>query len=709
MDCGSNGHNYGDIPFNYFDITKRLQQAAMDTNYSDCYPNFYGSRKNNKGERFGQSSKRATMTTSSVRNVSNQNISNNFGPQKTYYGGPLLAYGTFPYSCYDMNQFICAQLMSGQCLNEQKNIFYPLQNNVPGPLSYPENIFQLKSHFPQTKRISRSDTFLKRRRSHKNDKGKTLKKYIMIQYSYYFSWWMMPKSSDSTKVNTNINKQKGSRKRRSEVVPEDQQLKNKPELTEEVVLDIIKEEETKVLSSPVTKNIKRRKGEELTTEGLKCDEEFKGGESPVKDCGMILKSSFHQIPSLKTSSKDKISSSQSNNTSNNVNEIFDNFHVEYEITLDTSKSNTLKIKTPPDFILYGNSNDVIDLMYKKCEIYPKSFVIGRLPQTKLDFEHRITVLSWLMDVAYEERQSRVTFHLAVNYFDRALAASKFQLNSYQLIASACLKLASKMEEIHSLTSDTIVERTCLAFSTLQLKKMETLVSHTLEFSMNPLTTLHFVDFYYRIISHTCDLQGCATPSNSSTSSRLDILNASTVSSSQSSNTSFDGERNNDEIEKLFFSEEPIVLQEGLIEYYLTAVAMVDFICLTNPCQYFDSSKLAAAILYAQFADFDGDLNFSKYNKDDISEEYDYILPFFKNIDQIMEDYKEKSEFIGYEEDRAFYLQKTKKKVNEDHRYRVQTFTSLFNDYLKKDEIKEHILYYQDKYEKLSLDIALKKN
>uniref|UniRef100_A0A0N5BVY4 CYCLIN domain-containing protein n=1 Tax=Strongyloides papillosus TaxID=174720 RepID=A0A0N5BVY4_STREA len=528
----------------------------------------------------------------------------------------------------------------------------------------------------------------------------------------------MPKPSSTNQINANLNSNttqvpKSSRKRRSELELLGEQSNNQ-ELTKEEALADIEEEKDSSLNSPVTRQtVKRRKeGINESANDLRCEEDFNECNSPSQV--MLSQSTGTKtVTEVKKSPDGKIDVISDGTTSTfSPKKSLDSFHIEYNIYPDVSSRDD-NAQHPPEIYIYGSPYDVIDLMYEKAKIYPRAYISGREMATKITYSHRITILSWLMGFAYEEKQSRITYHIAVNFFDRFLAVTVIKPSMYQLAAAACLKLASKIEEVIPISGEVLVSESGDAFTLKQLMKMEAIITHELAFAMNPLTMIHFIDVYFRIISFTCDMQNCTTPTSTGTPSKVnDTIDKSTatpsslpnVDSTSNSPTStpsssrlsiHSGSENEvpDEIDTFLYNESPTELQSELIHYYISAAAMADFISLTNPHLFYNPSKLAAAILYAHFADFDGYINFSKFRKDDLKEEFTYIKPFFDKVDKIVEDYKAKYEQFLIDVQRS--LEDNRCELPVDAQHRIQTSSSLFNDHLEDQSLKEHIEEYQN--------------
>ncbi|XP_021714624.1 cyclin-D3-1-like [Chenopodium quinoa] len=97
----------------------------------------------------------------------------------------------------------------------------------------------------------------------------------------------------------------------------------------------------------------------------------------------------------------------------------------------------------------------------------------------------------------------LTSVLAVNYLDRFLSSFCFQKDKpwmFQLTAVTCLSLAAKVEETHVpllLDLQVLVKGGNYVFDAKTIQKMELLVLSTLDWKMNPVTPLSFLDHIIR--------------------------------------------------------------------------------------------------------------------------------------------------------------------------------------------------------------------
>lgn len=94
------------------------------------------------------------------------------------------------------------------------------------------------------------------------------------------------------------------------------------------------------------------------------------------------------------------------------------------------------------------------------------------------FDIRAQILDWMMEVSEDFGFKRDTYHIAINYFDRYINCSKINIpqNSFRLLASTCLLVASKIEEIQIPRAEEYVNATDNEFSLEILMKTETELS-----------------------------------------------------------------------------------------------------------------------------------------------------------------------------------------------------------------------------------------
>ncbi|XAR59428.1 hypothetical protein NMG60_11015265 [Bertholletia excelsa] len=114
---------------------------------------------------------------------------------------------------------------------------------------------------------------------------------------------------------------------------------------------------------------------------------------------------------------------------------------------------------------------------------------------------RREAVEWMLRVNAYYGFAPLTAILAVNYLDRFLSSLQFQREKpwmTQLAAVACLSLAAKVEETQvPLLLDLQVEDARFMFQAKIVQRMELLVLSTLQWRMNPVTAISFLDHIRR--------------------------------------------------------------------------------------------------------------------------------------------------------------------------------------------------------------------
>ncbi|KAE8716288.1 Cyclin-D3-2 [Hibiscus syriacus] len=123
---------------------------------------------------------------------------------------------------------------------------------------------------------------------------------------------------------------------------------------------------------------------------------------------------------------------------------------------------------------------------------------------------RRAAVEWVLKVNAQYSFSALTAVFAVNYLDRFLFSFRFRSEkpwTTQLAAVACLSLAAKVEETQvPLLLDLQVEESRYVFEAKTIQRMEILVLSSLQWKMNPVTPLSFLDFIARRLGlkdHLC--------------------------------------------------------------------------------------------------------------------------------------------------------------------------------------------------------------
>ena len=112
-------------------------------------------------------------------------------------------------------------------------------------------------------------------------------------------------------------------------------------------------------------------------------------------------------------------------------------------------------------------------------------------------QHRKIVTDWMLEVCQDHCSPQV-FLSAVRYLDTVLAQMSVTTSQLQLLAAACLSLASKLSDPRPLSLYKLVIFTDCSISLAELQNMEMLVLQKLRWELSVPTSL---DFLSHILSH----------------------------------------------------------------------------------------------------------------------------------------------------------------------------------------------------------------
>lgn len=150
--------------------------------------------------------------------------------------------------------------------------------------------------------------------------------------------------------------------------------------------------------------------------------------------------------------------------------------------------------------LFWEDEELSSLISKESQQHFQKNVSGPPPH------HRREAVEWILGVVSHYSFTGLTAVLAVNYLDRFLdrfdgfESEKKQQQPWmtQLASVSCLSLAAKVEETHvPLLLDLQMEGSKYVFEAKTIQKMEVLILSTLEWKMNPITPLSFLDYITR--------------------------------------------------------------------------------------------------------------------------------------------------------------------------------------------------------------------
>ena len=114
-------------------------------------------------------------------------------------------------------------------------------------------------------------------------------------------------------------------------------------------------------------------------------------------------------------------------------------------------------------------------------------------QTGIDEEVRAIVVMWIIHVCKLSSCKNEISFLATNLLDRYLSQVLVNRRQIQLVAAACIFIASKFEEKSHLSGDKLVEFAAKSFTNNDLRKAEVLVLVGLNFSILNYSTLRVLE------------------------------------------------------------------------------------------------------------------------------------------------------------------------------------------------------------------------
>ncbi|KAL4309338.1 hypothetical protein GQ457_01G026770 [Hibiscus cannabinus] len=185
----------------------------------------------------------------------------------------------------------------------------------------------------------------------------------------------------------------------------------------------------------------------------------------------------------------------------------ENWEVEEESCFDDGivhKSNPFPVLLEQD--LFWEDDELSSLLSKEEQnlLFDSVQADGNVAKARRE------AVEWVLKVNAHYSFSALTAVLAVNYLDRFLFSFRFQSEkpwTTQLAAVACLSVAAKVEETQvPLLLDLQVEETRYVFEAKTIQRMEILVLSSLQWKMNPVTPLSFLDFIARRLGlkhHLC--------------------------------------------------------------------------------------------------------------------------------------------------------------------------------------------------------------
>ncbi|KAK3042914.1 hypothetical protein RJ639_000990 [Escallonia herrerae] len=152
-----------------------------------------------------------------------------------------------------------------------------------------------------------------------------------------------------------------------------------------------------------------------------------------------------------------------------------------------------------DFIPCQSEEGLCLMFEREKELMPKDDYLSRLRSGDLDLSVRREALDWIWKAHAHYSFGALSACLSINFLDRFLSVYEFPRGktwTVQLLAVACLSLASKVEEVKvPLTVDLQVGDPKFVFEGKTIQRMELLVLSTLNWRMQACTPCSFIDYF----------------------------------------------------------------------------------------------------------------------------------------------------------------------------------------------------------------------
>ena len=241
--------------------------------------------------------------------------------------------------------------------------------------------------------------------------------------------------------------------------------------------------------------------------------------------------------------------------------------------------------------------------------------------------YRAILLDWLSEVSHECKFHRETYHLALDFIDRYLAATsnigKFQL---QLIGTTCLFLAAKFEEIRPPTVVEFAELTDGACRPEEIIENEVVVLSALNWEITPMTPNNWLNIYMQILM------------NLDKEEQQGLDDSATAHPTQRNCPVADENSGNHEFRLAATKNDAFILPQnnGILRYSHKRIAgVVDLAILHIESLRFSNSILTAAALY-HFTDEQTVHQCTGYKYQELAECVHWLKPFVDTIKEIKE-------------------------------------------------------------------------
>ena len=120
---------------------------------------------------------------------------------------------------------------------------------------------------------------------------------------------------------------------------------------------------------------------------------------------------------------------------------------------------------------------------------------------ELKASHRVILLDWIMEICDLYKVSRDTYYLTLDYLDRFLSGTKgVKRRDLQLVGITCLFIASKVEEVKSITVLDLVHLTDFLYTEEEVFQMEQKIIEIIKWRTSIWTANKWLFAYLHVIN-----------------------------------------------------------------------------------------------------------------------------------------------------------------------------------------------------------------
>ncbi len=153
----------------------------------------------------------------------------------------------------------------------------------------------------------------------------------------------------------------------------------------------------------------------------------------------------------------------------------------------------LQVKSLEDRVLLEDERVRMNMLQDEKKVNKTDYCASI--QTELKPHMRKIVVDWMLEVCQDQQCQPQVFHLSLNYMDRFLSRKRIKKTQFQLLATVCLFLASKMCECVSITAEKLLMYTDNSVSLEELLQWEMMVLGALQWELSAVTPLSFLQHF----------------------------------------------------------------------------------------------------------------------------------------------------------------------------------------------------------------------